>query len=475
MKIVQLHAENFKRLGVVEITPEGNVVTVGGNNGNGKTSVLDAIAVALQGRAVAPPKPIREGEEKCTIRLDMGDLVVTRVFREKDGGKRYTDTIKVEDPEGRSYPKPQNVLSALLGEIGFDPFEFMKLKPGDQVDRLLQMVPLTVDLDELRDADAEDYTERRDVNREVARLEAQVGAIEEEELPKDPHDRQALQDQLGNAANTNSALQREIDRRGREASRANDLDAQAQAANERAIELRRQAAIESERYAELSGEAKELREELDALEPVAEFVVTDEIRAKLREADEQAEVIRRQERRAELVEQLNAQRAKSAALTEAMEAREKERNAALAQAEMPVEGLGIQIDEDGDARLTWQGLPFDKDQISTAAQLRVSTAIGMAANPELRVLRIKDGALLDSESMKLLAELADAEDFQLWVEVVGEGEGVGIVMENGTIRGSAEAADAAETESTETGEEYSENNSDEDGQAPDDLFGGESE
>jgi recombinational DNA repair ATPase RecF len=70
MKIIQLHAENFKRLGIVEITPEGNVVTIGGNNGEGKSSVLDAIFVALKGRAVAPPKPIRKGEEKCTIRLD---------------------------------------------------------------------------------------------------------------------------------------------------------------------------------------------------------------------------------------------------------------------------------------------------------------------------------------------------------------------------------------------------------------------
>lgn len=471
MKIVKLHAENFKRLGVVEITPEGHMVTIGGNNGNGKTSVLDAIAVALQGRAVAPPKPIREGEEICTIRLDMGDLIVTRAFREKEGG-RYTDTIKVEDPEGRRYPKPQDVLSALLGEIGFDPFEFMKLKPAAQVDRLLEMVPLTVDLDELREADTADYAERRDVNREVARLEAQVAGIEEEPVPEKPLDRTALTDQLGNAANTNAALQRESDRRDQEAARAKAMIDKADEEADHAAALRKQADELDAMAADRRKSAEAIKKELAALDPVGEFVDTDEIRAQLREADAQAEVITRQNRRAELVAELEAQRAKSKALTDAMEARAKERNTALAEAEMPVEGLGISVDEDGDAHLTWEGLPFDRDQISTAAQLRVSTAIGMAANPELRVLRIKDGALLDQESMKLLGEMAETEDFQLWVEVVGDSEGVGIVMENGYIRGSAEAVDAAETEPAETDQDEP---ADDQPAGKGDLFDGDAE
>jgi hypothetical protein len=106
---------------------------------------------------------------------------------------------------------------------------------------------------------------------------------------------------------------------------------------------------------------------------------------------------------------------------------------------MPVEGLGIDIDAKGAPFLTWEGLPFDKDQISTAVQLRVSTAIGMAANPTLRVLRIKDGSLLDANSKRMLAEMADTEDFQLWVEEVGDG-GTGVIMENGEIR-SEQAAE----------------------------------
>ena len=38
MKIIQLHAENYKRLRTVEIAPDGNIVTVGGRNGRLKST-----------------------------------------------------------------------------------------------------------------------------------------------------------------------------------------------------------------------------------------------------------------------------------------------------------------------------------------------------------------------------------------------------------------------------------------------------
>lgn len=435
MRIVQLHAENFKRLGVVEIDPGGNVVTVGGENGSGKSSVLDAIFVALKGRAVAPPKPIRAGAEKCVIRLDMGDLVVTRTFHQKDG-LDYTDGIKLEDTEGRRYGKPQEVLDGLLGEVGFDPFEFLKLRPKDQAARLLEMVPLSIDLDEFATADKEDFAARRDVNRDVARLEAQVAAIPAEDVPEGAPDRAALTDALANAADTNAGIGREQQRRD---DLGGNLDAtrnQAEMARQSADRLRREAEEQDALAKQRDAEADKIAAEIEALEPLAERVDTEALRRQLSEADEVLARIDRQNRRAALERELEAAEAKSKGYTDAMAKRAAARNAALAEAEMPVEGLAFAVDDDGDAYLTFEGLPFDKDQISTAAALRVSTAIGMASNPRLRVLRIKDGSLLDKASMKALTEQVEAEDFQLWVEVVGDG-GAGIVMEDGLVRGAA--------------------------------------
>ena len=80
MRIIRLQAEGFKRLVAVDITPEGDLVEIRGNNGNGKSSVLDAIFAALGGAAAFPAKPVREGEEAAVIRLDLGELLVTRYF-----------------------------------------------------------------------------------------------------------------------------------------------------------------------------------------------------------------------------------------------------------------------------------------------------------------------------------------------------------------------------------------------------------
>jgi hypothetical protein len=195
-------------------------------------------------------------------------------------------------------------------------------------------------------------------------------------------------------------------------------------------------------------EQKELQAEQAKEKPLPDTVDTDAIRAQLRDAEAVLAAIDRQERRKALLAELTAAEAKSKGYTDAMTERAATRNKALAEAEMPVPGLAFGLNEKGEAVLTYEGLPFDKDQISTAVQLRVSTAIGMAANPRLRVLRISDGSLLDANSMKMLTEMAEAEDFQLWVEVVGDG-GVGIIMENGLVKGAAEPTEIEPEETTD--------------------------
>ena len=94
---------------------------------------------------------------------------------------------------------------------------------------------------------------------------------------------------------------------------------------------------------------------------------------------------------------------------------------------MPVEGLGFD-----DSGVTFNGVPFT--QSSAAEQLRVSVAMAMALNPDIRVIRITDGSLLDSTSMAIIEELAREHDFQAWVEVIAEpGEGVGFEIHDGEV------------------------------------------
>lgn len=445
MRVINLQAENFKVLHAVEITPEGHVVEITGKNGSGKSSVLDAIYVALVGRSVAPPKPVRNGEETCQIRLDLGDLTITRKFTIKDGGQ-MTDSLKVENADGLRYSKPQEVLDALLGEIGFDPFGFCQMKPKEQAEALLQMVPLPVDLDEMAELDQSDFQKRRDINRDVASLKSQMDAIPKEDVPAEVPDRASLVEQLGNAANTNTAIEHDRVARERTASNIEVIRNQAEMARQSAERLRREAAEQEALAVTRDEEANGLAAGLEALPPLAEPVDTDAIRDQLRTADETLAKVERQKRRTDLESRHTTAVQQSEALTAAMADRARKRNEALAGAKMPIQGLAFALDEKGQPVVQFGGVPFE--QASTAEQLRASTAIAMSANPSLRVLRIKDGSLLDDDSMSLLAEMAKADDFQLWIERVGTG-GVGIVMENGEVKAAPTGKAKAQPEKPE--------------------------
>jgi DNA repair exonuclease SbcCD ATPase subunit len=101
MKILQLTAENVKKLKVVDINPDTDVVQITGKNGSGKTSVLDSIWWALGGTKEIQAMPIRKGQESARIKLDLKEIVVTRKFTDKGS------TLTVENAEGARFPSPQ--------------------------------------------------------------------------------------------------------------------------------------------------------------------------------------------------------------------------------------------------------------------------------------------------------------------------------------------------------------------------------
>ena len=105
----------------------------------------------------------------------------------------------------------------------------------------------------------------------------------------------------------------------------------------------------------------------------------------------------------------------------------------IASAEFPVEGLGF--DETG---VTMNDLPFV--QASDALKLRVSVAMGMKMNPELRVLLIRNGSLLDEDNLAMIAEMAEESNSQVWLEKVGKSDDVTVLIEDGMVA-EEEAAD----------------------------------
>src|SRR5690349_20179627 len=125
MHVIRLVAANVKRLKAVDIRPNRHMTVIGGDNAQGKTSLLDTFFWALAGKKAIPEKPVREGEERAEIELELSNgLKVRRVVRPN----RNTE-LHVYSGEGFRAAEPQEILSRIVGELAFDPLEFATKAP----------------------------------------------------------------------------------------------------------------------------------------------------------------------------------------------------------------------------------------------------------------------------------------------------------------------------------------------------------
>ena len=410
MKIVGLHAENVKRLRAVHITPDPDVQVVGGRNAQGKTSVLDAIWLALGGGKASKTitRPVRDGQDHATVVLDLGDLKVTRTWNTQG-----RSTLRVEASDGARYTSPQAILDRLVGAMSLDPLAFTRLPARQQREALLDLVDLDVDLDALETERAALYTERTEVGREGKAL---GDIVVDDTLPAEETSMQRLIADLHDAQEHNDR----IEQVRREYSATCD---RFEAAAKRVEDLRhRLEALEADLAA-----ARQQKERADAALAASNAPIdTGAIEARMRTVETENAKIRANNAARDRAAEAEALRSQYQDLTSRITAIDNRKARALASARFPVDGLGFD-----DAGVTYRGVPFS--QASGAEQIRVSVAMAMALNPRLRVLRIMDGSLLDAEAMDAIrTQVADA-DFQLWIERVGNADDGAVVIEDGQV------------------------------------------
>ena len=392
MRIIKLEASNFKRINAVAIEPDGNVVMITGRNGEGKTSVLDAIWAALSNpRYSEIPKPIKEGEEKAIITLDLEKYIVRRTFTE--AGTRLT----VTGLEGAEFKSPQKLLDKLLGSLTFDPLSFIGMKEKEQVDMILQLSSTDFDFQGNAEARQGFYDKRTEENRAVTAIGAAIGD-EPEKITK--IDISELQRQMEVSSKLRRDILEQEDKKSRIAERIAELIKDQDAINSYLIEAKKTIATYKP-YDELKADVDKA---IEHNSKAGEWDIWNNSRKSLDVHVEQANIYGNK------IKEIDAQK-----------------KAALEKFEFPYEGLSFD-----DVGVTYNGIPIK--QISKAEQIRVSMAIAMAMNPELRVIRIEDGSLLDSTNLKLIAELAEKNDYQVWIEAVDETGEVGIYIEDGNVK-----------------------------------------
>lgn len=410
MQIIELKAQNIKNLKAVEIRPDGEAVILEGKNGAGKSAILDAIFATLTGKKIEDP--IRHGEKKAEVVVDLGDLIVKKVWTPT--GVR----LEVTNSEGLKYSAPQQKLNDRIGKLSFDPLAFKDLKDADQAAYLKDLVGLNFD-DSLSHEKAA-FDERTIVNRKVKELEVKL-----KDLPIPPTSAPTEEISMADAMATLKDL------RAKQEDYAEALDVKDNTI--RAIEGMKAEIINHEKQIEALKEHI-ANEEAGLKEHIIPEEITDEQIQKAEKGLENLEAtnkkIRQNKEYGVVKSEFEAAVKEADQLTTMIAEYKADREKQIQEAKFPIEGLSIT--ENG---VAYGDVLFSR--LSTGQQVRVSTAIAMALNPDLRVILIREGSLLDKDGLAEIIDLAKNSDYNIWIERVADEQSSGIFIEDGSIKEAA--------------------------------------
>lgn len=407
--------KNYKGVREITLQPEGSLVVIAGANGAGKSSFIDGICELFDARGTKlTPKPIRDGEDEARaefVDTNLG-IRITRTWKKDDGGK-----LEVVSLDGTRFPKPSDVVAKLTGGVIFDPVTFLNLDARKQRDALLAKVSLPFDLDQLEreKVNAEDM--RREAGRDVKRLEGALASAPEVPAgtPTEEVTSLGLLADLQQAREWNTSI-------SQAESQANAMQVAIEQWN--AEEQRLLAALEH---------ARAQRDSIVAgIEQVREHaaqtpVDTSTIEAQLASVDAVNANVRAARDRLKLEGELNVARIRQSAQQAIIDRIEQQKRDGLAAANFPVPGLGV--DETG---ITFDGVPFG--QVNTAARLQVALAVATADNPEIKLVIIRTGDMLDDISLERVRAIADQRGYTVLMERDRDGSRqVGFTIREGQL------------------------------------------
>ncbi|HEM3695598.1 TPA: AAA family ATPase [Streptococcus suis] len=405
--INRLEIENVKRIKAVKIEPSATGLTiVGGNNNQGKTSVLDAIAWALGGNKYKPSQAQREGSQvPPTLKIVMSNgLIVER--------KGKNASLKVIDPNGQK--GGQQLLDSFVEELAINLPKFMDSTPKEKAETLLQIIGVGNQLAELELKEKEIYNNRHAIG--VIADQKEKFAKEQEYYPDAPKELISIaeliqQQQAILAKNGENARKRQnvatIKMQYENAESAVDRLKQelAKAIDER-DKFKQDLAIAQK-------DAMELHDESTA-EIEANIQQIDDINRKVRanldkeKAEEDAKAIR---------EQYNA-------LSVEIEQVRKQKRDLLTNADLPLEGLSVD-----DGELLYLGQRWDN--MSGSQQLQVATAIVRKLKPECGFVLIDKLEQMDQVTLQQFGAWLEQEGLQAIATRVSTGDECSIIITDG--------------------------------------------
>jgi hypothetical protein len=464
LKILKAEVKNFKNLEHKTVHIEGKSILVVGANQQGKSSFLQAIFSPFL-KNYKPIKPIKEGEERGSVSVVIGgelegeevEYNVEMYFsQEKQAGR-----LIITDKDGAKVKSPKSALEQITGDISFDVDKFLSLaktpsgtqsKEGvkRQIEMLKEFMPheaqkAMIGLDhkkkelteqrtainnevkfmeeqnkhEFTDEELEKYAEVKSTEEVDKKLNKLGEAIEEWQtantavnyLEKEIHEMNNLANQLDQTKEKFDIVKNFTESM---APYKNQQEVTALLANINKYKTHLADRIEMMNAAKehLPKKQKKLDNGKDWLsknkKPSTESLM--EEKKAIEEWNKKAEKIAAiRERHVEIQKKKN----EAIKLKEQIDQCIKDKKQIFIDHPLPVKGLTFTEDE-----VLYKGLPFNEQQHPTSTIIGVGVKIAMAMNPNLKIIIIRDGSLLDKNLYNGILTMIEKQGYQLFIEMV---------------------------------------------------------
>lgn len=432
VKIVSLELENVKRVALVRLEPSASGLTViGGDNCQGKTSILDGIVYALGGERYRPSNLQREGSH-ADARIE---LTLSNGLKVERRGKNAT--LKVTDPTGAK--AGQKLLDSFVEELALNLPKFLAMPSRDKAAVLLRILGIEDQLAALDKAEKAAYDERHAQGRIADQKEKYAAEMPEyHDVPDTPmtpgelvKESQAIMERNAEKANA----RREVETIRADYAKA---CADADAAKERLREIEVMLAAAQKREVETRDRCNLAAAKLKEAEAreIPPDESTAEVEAKLSELEAINAKVRSNADKAKALADAEAAREEWGRLSARVDEIREERLALLEGAKMPLPGLSV---ENGD--LTYNGKAWDC--MSSAEQMRAGVAIVRALKPECGFVLLDGLERFDTKQLASFGAWLEEQGLQALATRVGKGSECSIVIEDGMV-GAATISSPAE-------------------------------
>ncbi len=410
VKIMALEAENVKRIKAVALTPAPTGLTlVGGNNNQGKTSVLDALAWALGGDRFRPDAAQRDG---AVAPAHLKVILSNGVIVERKG---KNSTLTVTDPTGRR--SGQQLLNAFIEPLALDLPRFMEASDKEKADILLRIIGIGTEL-HTRDMEIKALYDKRTFTGQLA---AQKKHFAEElisypEAPDEPVSASDLIRQQQDILARNGENQRKRAQLAAIEERTRQLA-------QRVQELTRDLEVAEHQLSAAHDDLQDARKSTEQLQDES----TAELEASIRDIEEVNRKVRANLEKSRAEDEAARYASDYDKLTEAITQKRADRMALLNGADLPLPELSVE-----DGALTYKGKHWR--DMSGSDQLRVAAAIVRRLNPDCGFVLLDKLEQMDMTTLQEFSAWLEAEHLQAIATRVSTGSECQIIIEDGMVK-----------------------------------------